>query len=151
MVILLAFVPAFKLQVLHWHNTLKTILTSSYTINGWILLFLISFSLIGFGFVLYKIYYIKPKKSIYADHTIHEIKGAVWKWHWNENKIEQLWCFCPECNDELSYDNDHLLQTITFSCQQCDKQISKFNAHNINAVLVFVKNEIRRILKKHKK
>jgi transcription initiation factor IIE alpha subunit len=96
-------------------------------------------------------YYIKPKKSIYADHVVQEINTAVWKWRWNENKIEQLWCFCPTCNDELSYDNDHLLQTITFSCEHCNKEIAKFNAQNINAVLAFVKNEIRRILRKNKK
>lgn len=149
--LLLVFVPSFKTEILLAHTKLKTILTSSYLLNGWILLFLIIFSSIGFGFVLYKIYYIKPRKSIYADHTVHEIKGAVWKWHWNENKIEQLWCFCPTCNNELSYDNDHLLQTITFSCPQCEQEISKFNAHNINSVLVFVKNEIRRILRKTKK
>lgn len=150
-VVLLIFVPSFKANIFDWHMKIKHMLTSSYLINGWLLLFFISFSIIGFCFVLYKIYYIEPKKSIYADHTLQEIKGAVWKWHWNQNKIEQLWCFCPVCNDELSYDNDHLLNVITFSCEHCQKEISKFDAQNINGVLTFVKNEIRRTLKRRKK
>lgn len=149
--ILLVFVPAFKTTIFQLQVELKTLLTSNYSINGWILLFLAVFALIGLSGVLYKIYYIKPKKSIYAHHTVQEIKHAVWKWHWNENKIEQLWCFCPTCNDELSYDTDHLLQTITFSCERCNKEVSKFNAHNINAVLAFIKNEIRRLLRKNRK
>ncbi len=151
MVVLFAFVPAFKTSVFQLQTVIKSMLISHYALNGWILLFLIVFALIGFCFVLYKMYYIKPKKTIYADHVVQEIKTAVWKWRWNENKIEQLWCFCPTCNDELSYDNDHLLQTITFSCEHCNKEIAKFNAQNINAVLAFVKNEIRRILRKNKK
>ena len=150
-VVLLIFVPSFKTNIFDWQIQLKAILTSNYLINGWILLFLIVFALIGFCFVLYKLYYIEPKKSIFAHHTTHEIKGAVWKWHWNQNKIEQLWCFCPTCNDELSYDHDHLLHTITLSCPHCKKEISKFDAQNINGVLTFVKNEIRRILTKQKK
>ncbi|MDD2640571.1 MAG: hypothetical protein PHS65_06220 [Arcobacteraceae bacterium] len=149
--VLFAFVPAVKTSVFQLQNELQTLLVSHYAINGWLLLFLVVFALIGLGGVLYKIYYIKPKKSIYAHHTVQEIKNAVWKWRWNENKIEQLWCFCPTCNDELSYDTDHLLQTITFSCERCNKEVSKFNSQNINAVLAFVKNEIRRILRKNKK
>lgn len=150
-VVLFVFVPSFKANIFVWHHQIKTLLVSSYSINGWVLLFLVLFAIIGFCFVLYKLYYVEPRKSIYAHHTTQEIKGAVWKWHWNENKIEQLWCFCPTCNDELGYNHDHLLHTITFSCQQCNKEISKFDAQNINAVLTFVKNEIRRILRKQKK
>ncbi|MFA7083639.1 MAG: hypothetical protein WC141_03780 [Arcobacteraceae bacterium] len=148
--LLIVFVPAFKETVFNVQEKTYIMMTSSYLINGWIVLFLTLFSSIGVGFVLYKIYYIKPKRSIYAHHTIQEIKGAVWKWRWNENNIEQLWCFCPTCNDELSYDTDELMQVTTFSCEQCKKDIARFSFSHISAVLVFVKNEIRRILTRDK-
>jgi uncharacterized membrane protein len=56
--VLFAFVPAVKTSVFQLQNELKTLLVSHYAINGWLLLFLVVFALIGLGGVLYKIYYL---------------------------------------------------------------------------------------------
>lgn len=146
--LLFIFVPAFKENILIVHEHIRSALIGSYKVNGWILLFLVLFSMVGFGYVLYTLYYTKPRKSFYANYRSESIKNALWKWQWKENSIESLWCFCPKCNGELSYNTDFLLQEISFSCQNCQQEITKIQGENINYVLTYIKKEIRRIITK---
>lgn len=142
--ILFLFVPKFSQALLAYHDYIKGLLTSSYTINGWILLFFIIFSSIGFMFVLYRIYYIKPSAAFFTSYKQDTIKNAVWKWQWVNNDIEHLWCYCPVCNSELSYESDHLLFQTKFTCTTCNQEIMKMEGSHINYVLNYIKREVRR-------
>lgn len=149
--ILVLFVPKFRQTLLAYHEHLKGLLTSSYSINGWILLFFILFSAIGLAYVLYRLYYTQPLRAFYMSYKTDTIKDAIWKWQWQESSIEHLWCYCPTCNSELSYESDHLLFQTTFTCPYCNKEVTKMEGSNVNYVLNFIKREIRRNIQRQMK
>lgn len=146
---MIAFVPRFTAALLSYHDAIKSLLLANYSVNGGILLFLIVFCVIGLGFVLYRIYYTQPAQASFTNYRSETIKDALWKWQWVDNKIEKLWCFCPTCNNELSYESDHLLFQTTFTCHTCNKEIMKIEGSNVNYVLNFVKKEIRRNIQRN--
>ena len=139
------FLPAKFEYILY---ELNDFLSSFIDIQIWILLVIIFLSILGLVklFEFIKSFY--PKKHSFHTYKNDIFRNVQWKWSWNNFTIEKLWCFCPTCNQELSYKCDHLLFKTELLCQKCEKHLTSYDGDNINYVLSNVKAEIRRLSKK---
>ncbi len=125
------------------HKTFET--------KGWILLLSVLLSLIGLIKLIEFIISFKPTRLPYHKYRHDTFKGALWRWEWRDFHVENLWCYCPTCNQELSYKCDHLLFKTEFLCQRCEKHLCSYDGDNINYVLSHVKREVRRLAQKQLK
>lgn len=119
-----------------------------FDVQGWQIVIGSFFSLLGLIKLLEFIASFYPKRLKFHKYKHDTFKNTHWKWKWNDINIENLWCYCPTCNQELSYKCDHLLFKTDFLCQKCEKQISSYDGDNINYVLSKVKAEIRRVVQR---
>lgn len=123
-------------------------LTSLFATKGWVLLLLSLFTFLGFIKLCEFVISFFPKHMPFHNYKNDIFKDTHWKWKWSNEQIEQLWCYCPSCNQELSYKCDHLLFKTQLLCQKCEKQIATYDGDNINYVLSRVKSEIRRVVQR---
>lgn len=126
----------------------EAFLIKKFDTSGWLLLLGGFLSFIGVIKLIEFMLSFSPKKLPYHKYRQDTFKNTLWKWDWKQHNIENLWCYCPECNQELSYKCDHLLFKTEFLCQGCSKHISSYEGDNINYVLSKVKREIRRLAQK---
>ncbi len=83
-----------------------------------------------------------------------ELFNAIWKWKWKGKSLYTLSCYCPECEGELYFDDEHakssqnLQEKITFLiCKNCgDKEIGRVQGGDRNYVLSLVKRQIQKKL-----
>ena len=136
-------------------NKFETIMSQSeiflkkfFDVEGWQLVLLGFFAFLGVIKLLEFFISFFPKRLAFHSYKTDTFKNAHWKWKWNEIHIENLWCYCPQCNQELSYNCDHLLFKTDFLCPQCEKQVASYDGDNINYVLTKVKTEIRRVVQR---
>lgn len=99
-------------------------LNASYSMSGWAWLVIGTFGLIG----ILNIYYglrgdsEEPEWKTYIEDRMY---GAIWRWCWAGNSIQNLWCFCPGCDATLVYDDSScrfggLTEPKTdFICENC--------------------------------
>ena len=94
-------------------------LMSDYSINGWLILIFGLFSIVGLLLVMVRLYsLLKPQtKREYLNYTEDFIYGAKWRWSWNQNRISNLWCYCPSCDAQLIY-QEELIDTHLI-CEWC--------------------------------
>jgi hypothetical protein len=72
--------------------------------------------------------------------------GLKWSWCWREDNIANLWCFCPQCDYELSYSEEEMVDAIwllAFKCEHCQKYY-RFKGYNKDYLLNVIKREIHR-------
>ena len=93
------------------------LLQAPYLVPGWLVLllgFLALLSLVGIicFIVLALISALRPTKiesQTFMSYTEDMIDGVRWRWRWlrrsnsNEAKVDNLWCFCPDCDAQLVY------------------------------------------------
>lgn len=82
-----------------------------------------------------------------------ELFGAKWCWYYSNGTISNLWCLCPQCENELIYSeifpdrylagNEGKLAKTEFICEKCDVTRASLNGGK-NDALNHVKREIRR-------
>lgn len=120
-------------------------LNSYFALEGWVLVLGAFFAFFGVIKLLDFFASFYPKRLSFHKYKNDIFKETQWKWKWQDSNIENLWCYCPSCNQELAYQCDHLLFKTEFLCQKCEKHISSYDGDNINYVLSKVKAEIRRI------
>ena len=97
-------------------------ISEPYALSGWLWLIIFFFALVG----VINIYQaIRPTtKEEYKSYTEDNVYGAIWRWHWVGNSISNLWCFCPNCDATLVYNDqsvrDYSRQPKTeFICENC--------------------------------
>lgn len=92
-----------------------TTVNAHYSLSGWVVIVFGLFSLFGIVAVFFVLVasWLRPHRN-YVEDTID---GAIWRWSWSKNGIINLWCFCPDCDAELVYEErgGH----TNFSCEQC--------------------------------
>lgn len=120
-------------------------LNTAFMLQGWALILAIIFSLLGMIKLLEFMASFYPKRLTFHSYKEDTFKNIHWKWKWQDIRIENLWCYCPTCHQELAYKSDHLLFKTEFFCQKCEKHLCSYEGDNINYVLSNVKAEIRRI------
>ncbi len=92
---------------------------------------------------------IKKNRSKYTEDIFYDVK---WKWKWNNNKIINLQCLCPACNEELYYDDTTLnfiltVSKIDFICEKCSKVVGSIANENKNIhSSIIINREIQRMI-----
>lgn len=124
---------------------LLNIFNTNYELNGWIITLLAVFSLFGLISLIQKSMGNRELNS----YTEDEIDGVIWRWKWKDDKVVNLWSYCPTCDAELVYDDssNNSLNPDSFTfliCENCDCTKAKIKSSNKNYVLAKVEREIYR-------
>jgi|GEM_PF-1617168 len=100
-------------------------------------------------FIIIKV--IQKNRCKYTQDVFYGIK---WTWSWNKDKVVNLKCYCPTCNEELYYDDTVAYENSTvrkfeFICDNCNKAVGTIANENKNLrSSKIINNEIQRIIKK---
>jgi len=69
---------------------------------------------------------LEPKHKMYRQDKFH---GMMWKWKYKNDRIVDLWCYCPTCNSMLHVDDENCKATSTlgdkttfFICDTCNER-----------------------------
>lgn len=91
---------------------------------------------------------VEPYRSYVEDILF----GAKWRWSWSGGDVSNLWCFCPDCDGELVYDDStahrfavHGDPETRFICEHCNGSImGRITGGDKEYALGAVRREIRR-------
>ena len=127
---------------------LFNIFNSNYSLSGWIIFVLAVLSLFGLISLIRKNMGDKELNSYKKD----EIDGVIWKWKWKDEKVTNLWSYCPTCDAELVYDDSshNIMSTESYTfliCENCDCSKAKIKGGNKAYVLSKIEREIHRRLR----
>lgn len=127
-------------------------LSSSHEVYGWVLLLLTSLS----APVLIKLISLAARKNEPGIEDLYKsdrLFGADWHWHYLNGSIQNLWCLCPSCMNELvysefvpdryNYAHNDLEERTDFLCERCDTIRCSLKG-NKRYALGTVEREIRR-------
>jgi hypothetical protein len=127
-------------------------LTTIHEINGFIIIIsglILSF----FIFILFIIIKDSLFGKTYATYTTYiedMFYGIKWRWYWDDKEIKNLWCFCPECEYELSYQEESSYRNRNYNaplliliCDHCSKKYP-FRDYDRDYLLSIIKREIWR-------
>lgn len=112
---------------------------------NWLSITLMVLILIAFVWAFVFFFVRKPLYYKYNNDNFYDIH---WKWFWKKDKITELFCFCPTCDESLVYDDSscnnssHNKQT-KFICEKCHFSGS-ISGGNISYSLNIVEREINR-------
>ena len=101
--------------------------------------------IIGIFFLIKRL--TRAKYLAYKEDVIYDLP---WRWNWKKNTICNLWCYCPQCDEPLVYDdaNHNAISDLTktdFICEHCDSQImASIKGGNKHFVINLVQWEIRK-------
>ena len=60
--------------------------------------------------------------------------GAKWRWSWRDNRISNLWCYCPTCDAQLvPFDS---LGETNFLCERCPPLVSDRDRESFGVVVM---------------
>ena len=115
---------------------------SSYSLPGWAWIIVLLFAIIGLITIFQAL---KPvEKPDYILYVEDDMFGAKWRWGWMENRLSNLWCYCPDCDATLVYQADSILYKTHFLCENCHSTVTSFKGRNKDYALGAVKREIER-------
>lgn len=93
-------------------------------------------------FALY--FFLFRKGKDFHDYIEDNLYEVPWKWEWKKDKILNLKCHCPSCDEILVYENDNILHKTYFLCPSCDAQKAVIGGGDSKYALGIVKREIMR-------
>ena len=95
------------------------LLGSSHSIPFWAILVVGSLALFGFIIIGRLLLRSLPSNSeqSHRDYTEDMLDGATWRWRWIGNRIDNLWCYCPNCDAQLVYNEG--VSATRFICERC--------------------------------
>lgn len=124
---------------------------ATYATPGWAL------SILGLLALITVVRFLVGLRSSGAAEPLHlqyvedMLFGAKWRWTWFGNEISNIWCFCPQCDAELVYDdrevhafNSSEPSTTRFICEHCNNLEVARVPGTKNYALDTVRREIRR-------
>jgi len=95
---------------------------------------------------------IKKNRSEYTEDTFYNIK---WTWNWNKDNITNLHCYCPDCNEEIYYDDTTSnftlkVSKLDFICDKCEKVVGSIANENkkFNSSTIINKEIERQVFRK---
>ena len=124
--LILSFIPPLYdlfVGVISWIGAgiswIWTALLSDHLMPGWMFLIVGLLALIGVAAVCVIAWLsIWPKvEPTYVKYTEDMLYGAKWRWSWTGGTISDLWCFCPNCDAQLIY--EEFLGQTHFICERC--------------------------------
>ena len=67
-----------------------------------------------------------PEHKLYIEDYIYNVK---WRWSWAINNIYNLWCFCPNCDATLVYNDSSVRDFYAspkteFICENCNATVA---------------------------
>ena len=95
------------------------LLGSSHSIPVWVILVVGSLALFGL-IIIGRLLLRSPQSNSEQPHrnyTEDMLDGARWRWRWIGNGIDNLWCFCPNCDAQLVYSGG--ISATLFICERC--------------------------------
>ncbi|UFS63476.1 hypothetical protein LOH54_04930 [Sulfurimonas sp. HSL-3221] len=125
-------------------------LNATYALPGWIWLLIFIFAFIGLIniFLAFKGEATIPEYKSYTEDSIY---GLVWRWDWVGNQISNLWCYCPNCDATLVYNEPTRRRSLfetnqtNFICENCGhKIVGTIQGGNKNYAIGAVEREIDR-------
>jgi hypothetical protein len=133
----------FKNVVFHY-------LTTEHYVNGTVII--LSFFLWIILIVILLIHLFKKiKGKEYKNYKEDVFFNVIWRWNWGYSDIEDLWCYCPHCDFELTYDDSSTRRyshdpnpRTDFICDHCQKIISSIQNNDKNFIIGIIEREIRR-------
>jgi len=125
-------------------------LISNHRINGFLLLLLICLSvLLTFLIVVALLEQrINKIRKTYIKDVFYNVN---WRWNWNGGTITNLWCFCRNCDMEISYDDSSMNRyshdtnpRIDLICDHCGRIVSSIPQNTKEYLIGVIEREIRR-------
>ena len=103
-------------------------LFSSYALPGWSWFIIFVFAAIGFFNIIvsFRGKSEQPDHESYVEDFIFELK---WRWRWVNDRITDLWCFCPTCDATLVYNDSSCrdlysqVNKTDFICENCNHRV----------------------------
>ena len=133
-------------------STIWKFLITAHEVNG----FIIIISGIILTFLIFILFNIIKKSlfgktyATYTTYTEDMFYGIKWRWYWEDAGIENLWCFCPECEYELSYQEESSYRHKVYNapnliliCDHCSKE-HPFQDYDKDHLLSIIEREIWR-------
>lgn len=131
------------------------VLVASYWMPGYAYLPTFILAFIGLVSILVGIYIAvkgegKPEEPEFKKYTEDFIRGVKWRWVWADNQISNVWCYCPNCDATLVYDDRScrdLLEDIhktDFICENCNRVITSITGGNKAYAISLISREIVR-------
>ena len=118
-------------------------LISSYSLPGWAWIIVFLFAIIGVITILQAL--IPVEKPEHVSYVEDDMFGAKWRWKWIENRLSNLWCYCPHCDATLVRQVDSILHETHFLCENCRHSvITTLRGRDKYFVLGVVEREIDR-------
>lgn len=104
------------------------LLSDSYPVQGWVLL---TIGLLALVTLVRLVVGLRPGQApSYVSFTEQRLHGAIWRWRWREGNISNLWCYCPNCDMELVYDDSTARGFVRveeprtdFFCERCNGSV----------------------------
>lgn len=99
-----------------------------------------------FIYLIFRFFFKKPEYVIYIEDIFYNVK---WKWSWKKDKVTNLFCFCPKCEESLVYDDTSCKERFSlnketkFICQKCNYS-SSLGGGDISHSLNIIEREINR-------
>ena len=132
--VVLLTVPAIRgyvLDLLKWLWSGVTwcwsAITESYSLPGWAWLIIFLLAMVG----VINIYLaIRGDNELeFKSYVDDMIFGAKWRWEWIGNSLSNIWCFCPNCDATLVYDDSSCrsfssdVRQTKFICENCGRRV----------------------------
>ena len=107
-----------------------TILLGTYSIPGWAILLgvILTLAAVLSGRTVLKRSSqptaIRPAQRLPDSYTEDTIDGIKWRWRWigTPASIENLWCFCQECDSQLLPSPSRFGEATVLICERCPRQ-----------------------------
>ncbi|MFZ1036490.1 MAG: hypothetical protein WAU61_03575 [Smithella sp.] len=129
--IILLIIPVFRGYVIKFILWLWSVLIwcwnaliSSYSLPGWAWFILFILALVSI-INIYSSIKGKTEEPEFKKYVEDLIFGAKWRWKWVDNRISNLWCYCPHCEAILVYDDSSCRSILLdvnktdFLCEHC--------------------------------
>jgi len=126
-------------------------LATQYDFPQWVVL--VSFLALILMFIFIVVLFIKILEPKYKQYKQDMFEGMLWKWNYKGDRIIDLWCYCPTCQNMLHVDDENCRATVNlgdkttfFICPTCgEREIGRIKGGDRNYALKVV---IRAILAK---
>ncbi|EPM4854000.1 hypothetical protein ACTIRA_004597 [Vibrio parahaemolyticus] len=102
-------------------------LIDTYALPGWLWIPIMLLTLMGVSSI-YQSLKVSKKQPEYIKYQEDFLYSVKWRWTWHDNKISNLWCFCPSCDATLVYDDSSCRSfyeesKTDFICENCHNRI----------------------------
>ncbi len=127
-------------------------LIARYSVPGWLWVLILVLSSLGIIRLYFAFFHKENTEQEFTKYREDFISGAKWRWTWEKNNIVRLWCYCPDCDAQLVYNDEYNYlerrQDTVFICEHCNNRVvAKIDGGNKDYALSFVHREILRRLR----